>query len=58
MNVVLKAIKKVKPNIFIHLGDLCENESVSHWKYKRRKRPPLEYIIPEIDKDIQSGNDG
>lgn len=58
VNVVLKAIKKVKPNIFIHLGDLCENESVSHWKYKRRKRPPLEYIIPEIDKDIQSGNDG
>jgi len=58
VNCVLKAIKMVKPSIFIHLGDLGEWESVSGWKYKRRKRPPLEYILPEIEKDIEAVNDG
>ena len=58
INCVLKAIKMVKPNIFICLGDIGEWESASHWKYKRRKRPPLEYILPEIDADIEKVNQG
>ena len=49
IKVVLKAIKIVKPNVFINLGDVGEWESVSGWKYKRRKRPPLEYQIPIVD---------
>ena len=58
VNCVLQAIKIVKPNIFIHLGDVIEGESVSHWKYKRRKRPPIEYILPEIDKEIEQAKEG
>ena len=34
INCVLKAIKIVEPNIFIHLGDVGEWESVSAGKWK------------------------
>ena len=53
---VLKAIKMVKPYGLIHLGDCGEWESVSHWKYKKKKRPPLEYQLVEIDKDLADVN--
>ena len=56
VRVVLKAIEFVKPTIFINLGDVGEWESVSAWKYKRRRRPPLEYQIPEIDTEIKAVN--
>ncbi len=51
VNCVLKAIEMIKPNIFICLGDLGEWHSVSPFKYKRRKRPPLEYILKEVEKE-------
>jgi len=56
VKVVLKAIDFIKPDIFINLGDVGEWESVSGHKYKRRKRPPLEYQLPEIDKEIKAVN--
>lgn len=55
-NVALKAINIVNPDIFINLGDVGEWDSVSHWKYKRRKRPPLEYQLPLIVKEIKEVN--
>ena len=58
VNCVLQAIKKVKPDIFIHLGDVGEWETVSSWRYKRRKRPPLEYVLPEIEKETNLINEG
>jgi len=51
ISVVCKAIELVQPDIYIDLGDVGEFESVSHWKYKRRKRPPLEYQLPFVDED-------
>jgi hypothetical protein len=56
INVVLKAIEVVRPSIFINLGDVGEWESVSGHRFKRRKRPPLEYQLPEIDKEINAVN--
>ena len=56
-NIVKQAIEVVKPDIFIDLGDVGEWESVSHWRYKRRKRPPLEYQLPLIDEEIAQVND-
>ena len=58
VNCTLKAIKMVKPNIFVCLGDIGEFHSASGWRYKRQKRPPLEFILPEIDEDVQAANDG
>ena len=52
----LKIIEEVKPCTFINLGDVGEFESVSSHKYKRRKQPPLEFILPEVDKDIEGVN--
>ena len=59
VNCVLRAIEIVKPDIFINLGDVGEWESVSPWKYKgNRKRPPLEYVLPEVEKEIKAVNEG
>lgn len=53
---VLKAIQLVKPNKFINLGDVGEFEGVSHWQWKKKKRPPLEYQIPFIEADNKAVN--
>tara|TARA_R100000664_G_C2759984_1_gene150589 strand:- start:12763 stop:13524 length:762 start_codon:yes stop_codon:yes gene_type:complete len=52
VSVVLKAIKIVKPTLFINLGDVGEWASVSPWKWKRKKKPPVEYQLPIIDREI------
>ena len=48
MNVAHQVLEKVKPDIFINLGDVGEWESVSSHKYKKKKRPPLEFILPKM----------
>jgi len=57
ISVVLKAINLVKPDTLINLGDAGEWESVSAWRYKGKKLPPLEYQLPFIDQDIEDVND-
>ena len=49
---VLQAIKMVKPDGFINLGDFTEGESVAHWQWKKKKRPPLDYQLKDIDAEI------
>jgi len=58
VQVVLKAIEIVKPSVFINLGDVGEWESVSAWKYKGKKLPPLEYQLPIINEEINLVNQG
>ena len=53
-----QAIEIVKPDIYIDLGDVGEWHGCSHWQWKRKKRPPLEYQIPFIDQDILEVNKG
>jgi len=56
--VALEVLKIVKPDTFINLGDVGEWESVSAWKFKGKKLPPLEYQLPEVDEDIELVNEG
>ena len=56
ISVVLQAIEMIKPDGYIDLGDLGEWGAVSHWQWKRKKKPPLEYLIPRIEKDIKAVN--
>ena len=58
INVLCQAIDLVKPQIYVDLGDTGEWGSVSHWKYKRKVTPPLEVMIPDIDKDVKAVNKG
>lgn len=58
VKAVCKAIELVKPDIYIDLGDTGEWESASHWQWKKKKRPPLEYQIPFVDEDIRLVNKG
>ena len=54
VSVACKAIEMVKPDTVINLGDMGEWDSVSAWKYKKKKRPPVEYIIKDVEKDKKS----
>jgi predicted phosphodiesterase len=56
VKVVLKALELIKPDIFINLGDVGEWESVSAWKYKGKKLPPLEFQLPFVDEEIKEVN--
>ena len=58
INAVCKAIEIVKPDIYVDLGDVGEWESVSHWQWRKKKRPPLEYQLPFVDKEIEAVNAG
>ena len=58
INCLKKTIEIVKPDAYVDLGDVGEWEAFSHWKFKRRKAPPLEYLIKEFDKDVKDVNDG
>ena len=58
INCLKKTIEIVKPDAYVDLGDVGEWEAFSHWKFKRRKAPPLEYLIKGFDKDVKDVNDG
>ena len=56
INVLCKTIEIVKPDIYVDLGDIGEWSAFSAWKYKRKKAPPLEFMIPEMDADVDDVN--
>ena len=56
INCLKQTIEIVKPDIYIDLGDVGEWSAFSHWKWKKRKRPPLEYLMPELDEDVIAVN--
>ena len=53
-----QAIEIIKPDGYIDLGDAGEFSSVSHWQWKKKKRPPLEYQLPYIYKELEQINEG
>jgi hypothetical protein len=56
--VALQALRVIKPEVFVNLGDAGEWTSASHWNWSRRKRPPLEYQIPLLNEDALAVNKG
>ena len=42
--------------MYVDLGDTGEWHEFSMWKYKRKKRPPLELMIPKLDRDVAAVN--
>ena len=58
VSCVHQALRIIEPDIFINLGDVGEWQSVSHWNWRRKKKPPLEWLLPVVDKEIQQVNEG
>ena len=58
ISCLTQAIEIVKPDIYVDLGDVGEWEGSSHWQWRKKKRPPLEYQTPFIDQDIKDVNKG
>ena len=54
INCVKKAIEIVKPDAYIDIGDVGEFHAFSAWKFKRVKKPPLEYLIIKISKELRT----
>jgi|TARA_Y100000310_G_scaffold342144_1_gene443981 hypothetical protein len=53
----VQAINIIKPDFYVDIGDVGEWESVSHWQWKKKKRPPLEYQLPYVKKEIEEVNE-
>ena len=58
INVLKQTIEIVKPDAYVDLGDVGEWEAFSAWKYKRKKAPPLEFLIKDFEKDVKDVNEG
>ena len=56
INVLCKTIEIVKPDIYVDLGDIGEWNAFSAWRFKRKKAPPLEYLIKDFEKDVRDVN--
>ena len=54
----LKVLEAVNPTAFLLIGDFADGESVSHWQWSKKKRPPTEYQLPDIYKEIKLVNQG
>ena len=58
INVLCKTIEIVKPDAYVDLGDVGEWAAFSAWKYKRKKAPPLEFLIEDFKIDVKDVNSG
>ena len=58
INVVCKAIKIVKPDAYVDLGDTGEWELFSNHHWKNLDRPPDHLLIPMLDKSVKEVNKG
>ena len=58
INCVKQTIEIVKPDAYIDLGDVGEWHAFSAWRFKRKKAPPLEYLIDDFNKDVIDVNRG
>ncbi len=58
INVVCQAIKMVKPDIYIDLGDTGEWEHFSNHFWKGKNQKPLEDLIPMLDREVKQVNKG
>ena len=58
INVVCKAIELIKPDTYIDLGDTGEWELFSGHYWKNKEKPPLEVLIPMLNKEVAQVNKG
>jgi len=58
IKVLCKAIEILKPDGYIDLGDTGEWGGASHWRWKGKVKPSLEWYLPEIITDIEDVNKG
>ena len=58
INVLKKTIEMVKPDACVDLGDVGEWHLFSSWRFKRKKAPPLEYLIEDFEQDVKDVNAG
>ena len=58
ISVVCQAIEMIKPDTYIDLGDTGEWELFSNHYWRDREKPPLEVLIPMLNKEIEEVNNG
>ena len=58
ISVVCQAIEFVNPDAYIDLGDTGEWELFSRHYWKNKEKPPLEVLIPMLNKEVKLVNKG
>tara|TARA_Y100000004_G_scaffold46150_1_gene50651 strand:+ start:548 stop:1312 length:765 start_codon:yes stop_codon:yes gene_type:complete len=58
INVVCKAIARVKPEIYVDLGDTGEWKYFSKHYWKGLNAKPMEDLVPLLEKDVKAVNKG
>jgi len=58
IQTLCKAIEILQPDGYIDLGDTGEWSGASHWRWKKRAKPTLEWYLPEIITDVENVNAG
>jgi hypothetical protein len=56
-SVFMQAIDLVRPDEFVHIGDVGEWESVCEYRYEHRRKPPFEFMKPLVAQDIKAVNE-
>ena len=58
INCLKKTIEIVRPDAYVDLGDVGEWHAFSAWRFKRKKAPPLEFLIDDFEQDVKDVNSG
>jgi hypothetical protein len=58
LSCMLQGVQIIKPNGYFTMGDEGEWTSVSPWKRKRRKRPPVAVTLDRLDADMRAVTGG
>lgn len=58
ISCLTQAIELVEPDIYVDLGDVGEWSHFSRHKYKGKEKPPLEFMLPDCDRDVKDVNEG
>jgi hypothetical protein len=49
-----KVIQLIKPTVAVHIGDIGEWHGISHWRYKRIGRPPIEHQLDDLNREADA----
>jgi 3',5'-cyclic AMP phosphodiesterase CpdA len=56
-SVFLQSAQIIKPDFMVVIGDFMECTSVNSYQWQKKKRPPLEYTLDELDMEYEAASE-
>ena len=57
-DVFMQAAAIIKPDFAVMIGDFSECTAVNGYQWAKKKRPPIEYTLDELDREFEASNLG